>query len=67
MSNHCLLHNDIAKLLSTYVKSVKWTRFKGSIPTKRLACGQALQGSLVVGREKEGELATMCLEFQYLL
>ena len=27
---------------------------------------QALRGSLAVGREKEGELATMSLEFEYL-
>ena len=27
---------------------------------------QALRGSLAAGREKEGELATMSLEFEYL-
>ena len=31
-----------------------------------LACEQALRGVLAVGREKEGELATMSLEFKYL-
>ena len=31
---------------------------------KRLACEQALQGTLVVGWEKEGELATTSLEFE---
>ena len=32
----------------------------------RIACEQALQGNLVAGREKEGELATTSLEFEYL-
>ena len=31
-----------------------------------VACEQALRGVLVAGREKEGELATMSLEFEYL-
>ena len=31
-----------------------------------LAYKQALWGSLAAGREKEGELATMSLEFEYL-
>ena len=31
-----------------------------------LACEQAHQGALVAGREKEGELATTSLEFEYL-
>ena len=31
-----------------------------------LACEQALRGALVAGREKEGELATRSLEFEYL-
>ena len=29
-----------------------------------LACEQALQGALVVGQKKEGELATTSLEFE---
>ena len=33
---------------------------------KELACEQALGGALAVGREKEGELATASLEFEYL-
>ena len=33
---------------------------------KVLACEQALGGALAVGREKEGELATASLEFEYL-
>ena len=33
---------------------------------KRLACEQALRGALAAGREKEGELATTSLEFEYL-
>ena len=33
---------------------------------KKVACEQALRGDLVVGREKEGELATTFLEFEYL-
>ena len=32
----------------------------------RKGCEQALQGNLVAGREKEGELATTSLEFEYL-
>ena len=31
-----------------------------------LACEQAHRGALVAGREKEGELATTPLEFEYL-
>ena len=31
-----------------------------------LACEQALRGALAAGREKEGELATRSLEFEYL-
>ena len=31
-----------------------------------IAWGQALRGALAVGREKEGELATTSLEFEYL-
>ena len=31
-----------------------------------LACEQALQSTLAVGWEKEGELATTSLEFEYL-
>ena len=34
---------------------------------KGLACEQALQGTLVVGWEKEGELATKSLEFEFHL
>ena len=33
---------------------------------KRLAREQALRGALAAGREKEGELATTSLEFEYL-
>ena len=32
----------------------------------RKGCEQALRGNLVAGREKEGELATTSLEFEYL-
>ena len=31
-----------------------------------IACGQALQSALEAGRQKEGELATTCLKFEYL-
>ena len=31
-----------------------------------VVCEQAFWGALVAGQEKEGELATMSLEFQYL-
>ena len=34
--------------------------------TSHLACEQALRGALVAVREKEGELATTSLEFEYL-
>ena len=33
----------------------------------KLAWEQALQGALAVGQEKEGELATMSLEFEFHL
>ena len=33
---------------------------------KQLACEQALRSALAAGREKEGELATTSLEFEYL-
>jgi len=32
-----------------------------------LACEQALRGDLAAGREKEGELATTSLEFEFRL
>ena len=32
-----------------------------------VACKLALQGTMAVGREKEGELATMSLEFEFHL
>ena len=35
-------------------------------PLGTLACEQALWGTLAVGQEKEGELATTSLEFEYL-
>ena len=31
-----------------------------------IACQQALRGTLVAGKEKEGERATMSPEFEYL-
>ena len=31
-----------------------------------VACKQAIRGALAAGREKEGELATTSLEFEYL-
>ena len=31
-----------------------------------VACEQGLRGALAAGREKEGELATTSLEFEYL-
>ena len=33
---------------------------------KNIACEQAHRGALTAGREKEGELATTSLEFEYL-
>ena len=32
---------------------------------QRLACEQALRGALAAGQEKEGELATTSLEFEF--
>ena len=34
--------------------------------TSVVACEQGLRGALAAGREKEGELATTSLEFEYL-
>ena len=34
--------------------------------TSLLACEQTLRGAIAKGREKEGELATTSLEFEYL-
>ena len=31
-----------------------------------IVCEQALRGALVAGQEKEGQLATMSLEFEYI-
>ena len=31
-----------------------------------IVCEQALRGALVAGQEKEGQLTTMSLEFEYL-
>ena len=36
------------------------------LATKHIASEQALQGALVVGREKERELGTTSLKFEYL-
>ena len=36
------------------------------LATKHIASKQTLRGALVAGREKEGELATTSLEFEYL-
>ena len=33
---------------------------------RRIACGQTPRDALEAGREKEGELATTSLEFEYL-
>ena len=38
-------------------------RYNGNL---HVACEQALRGALAAGREKEGKLATMSLEFEYL-
>ena len=35
--------------------------------TKSITCEQALRGALAAGREKEGELATTSLEFEFRL
>ena len=40
--------------------------YKTEVAAITLACEQVLQGALVVGQEKEGELATTSLEFEYL-
>ena len=36
-------------------------------PHHNVACEQALRGALAAGREKEGELATTALEFEFHL
>ena len=36
-----------------------------SIANKDVACEQALQGALAVGREKEGDLETTSMEFEF--
>ena len=46
--------------------SVEATFCTQELIMKKVACEQALRGDLVVGREKEGELATTFLEFEYL-
>ena len=46
--------------------SVEATFYTQELIMKKVACKQALRGDLVVGREKEGELATTFLKFEYL-
>ena len=46
--------------------SVEATFCRQELIMKKVACEQALRGDLVVGWEKEGELATTFLEFEYL-
>ena len=71
---HAFLTNQSAHyvwtLLYTHL-TLAWTIDKGRglhITHKIffLACEQALRGALAAGREKEGELAPTCLEFEYL-
>ena len=40
--------------------------FRADAEARTLACEQALRGALAAGREKEGELATTSLKFEYL-
>ena len=40
--------------------------FRADAEARTLACEQALWGALAAGREKEGELATTSLKFEYL-
>ena len=46
--------------------SVEATFCRQELIMKKVACEQALRGDLVVGWEKEGELATTFLKFEYL-
>ena len=46
--------------------SVEATFCTQELVMKKVACEQALRGDLAVGQEKEGELATTSLEFEYL-
>ena len=43
-----------------------WSTITIQLCNQLLACEQALQGALAVGQEKEGELATKSLAFEYL-
>ena len=52
-------------LISRTVASNRAYSQNGSVNT--LACEQAVRGALSAGREREGELATTSLEFEYLL
>ena len=47
--------------------SVEATFCRQELIMKKVACEQALRGDLVVGWEKEGELATTFLEFEFHL
>ena len=45
---------------------VQCHRFSSYFALQKLACEQALRSALAAGREKEGELATTSLKFEYL-
>ena len=48
--------------------SITWTQYQiHVVTTHSVACELALQGTLVVGLEKEGELATTSLELEFHL
>ena len=53
-------HMDLTRSL---VPSMEKAKRKGN----NTVCEQALQGALAAGREKEGELATTSLEFEFHL
>ena len=45
---------------------VQCHRFSSYFAVQKLACEQALRSAVAAGREKEGELATTSLKFEYL-
>ena len=56
--------NFYFSLFIYYASYVRFVSFQQSLYSL-LACDQALRGALVAGREKEGELATTSLKFEF--
>ena len=53
---------EVVDLIGAYL--IRLTAWRGLY---MVACEQALRGALAAGREKEGELATASLEFEFHL